>query len=333
MIAFIVIGRNEGWKLTKCFQSVFDTILYNKLSDYEVIYVDSNSADNSIERAQKFDKIKILKITGQFNAAIARNIGASESKSDVFFFIDGDMEIAINFLPLVYNENEGLKYNFVSGQLLNYHYNYEGKFINKELYRKIIGDGKIEVTTGGLFLIKKKYWNDIGGMKTKYRRSQDIDFGLRLAKKGIKLYRKKEIAAIHHSINHKDKIRLWKMIFKGDQFYGRSVLYRDHLLNGNKFIFKIILRKEYTLILFIFSSIVFLFTSNFIAFIPHISVLFLRSINSYKSGQELSKYFPFYFLLRDILTFLGFILFYPRSKSIQYKSIVTFLTIFVNILF
>ena len=53
MISFIVIGRNEGWKLTKCFESIYDTINYNKLINYEIIYVDSASTDDSIDR-QKF---------------------------------------------------------------------------------------------------------------------------------------------------------------------------------------------------------------------------------------------------------------------------------------
>ena len=32
MFSFIIIGRNVGWKLTKCFKSVFKTIEYNNLN-------------------------------------------------------------------------------------------------------------------------------------------------------------------------------------------------------------------------------------------------------------------------------------------------------------
>lgn len=319
MISFIVIGRNEGWKLTKCLQSIFDAISHNKLNNYEVIYIDSKSTDDSIQRAKKFEQIKIFEITGQYNAAIARNIGASESKSDVLFFIDGDMEITNNFLKLVYNDSEGLKYNFVSGQLLEYYYNNQGNYINKGLYHKIIGNEKKEAITGGLFLIKKKLWDDIGGMKTKYRRSQDLDLGLRLAKKGILISLKKDIAAIHHTINYKDKIRVWKMLVNGDQYYGRCVLYRDHLLNYNKYILRIILRKDYTLVLFIFSIVLYFLHPNIIIAIPYMMLILLRSIKSYRSGIELSKITPVYFILRDILTLFGIFFFFPKSRSIQYK--------------
>ena len=89
MISFIIIGRNEGQKLTKCFESVLNTIEFNSLRDYEVIYVDSNSTDDSIERAKKFNNIKIFRLTRDVNAAIARNLGVEKSKGDVLFFILG----------------------------------------------------------------------------------------------------------------------------------------------------------------------------------------------------------------------------------------------------
>ena len=67
MISFIVIGKNEGWKLSKCIQSIYDTIEYNKLNNSEIIYVDSSSTDKSIEKARKFKKIEIFQLTGYVN--------------------------------------------------------------------------------------------------------------------------------------------------------------------------------------------------------------------------------------------------------------------------
>ncbi len=240
MISFIVIGKNEGWKLSKCFQSVFNTILINQIKDYEVIYVDSNSTDDSVERGLKFEKVNIFKITGKCNAAIGRNIGAEEAKGDVLFFIDGDMEITPEFLPFVYNKNEDLKYNFVSGQFQNYYYDQNGGLLSKEYHHKLNKDRDMnQTTTGGLFFIKREIWFEVNGMKNKYRRSQDIDFGLRLAIKGIFLHRKKELLAYHHTIYYRDSKRMWNMLFCGDQLY-RSILYRDHIFN--KHIYKLLLR-------------------------------------------------------------------------------------------
>ena len=85
-ISFIIIGRNEGWKLTNCLKSVFNTITYNKLDNYEIIYVDSKSTDNSIESVKQFKNVKIFQLTIDYNAAIARNVGANKSKGQVLFF-------------------------------------------------------------------------------------------------------------------------------------------------------------------------------------------------------------------------------------------------------
>jgi len=128
MISYIIIGRNEGWKLTKCLKSVFDTIEYNKLRDAEVIYVDSKSTDDSIERAKTFAKVKIFRITGVCNAAIARNIGAKEAKGNILFFIDGDMEIDKNFIKQAIVNNQ-LKHDCVTGHLDDYLYDINGNYL------------------------------------------------------------------------------------------------------------------------------------------------------------------------------------------------------------
>lgn len=93
MISFIIIGRNEGWRLEKCFTSVFKTIKKDNIESFEVIYVDSKSTDNSVNVAKSYEEIKVFQIVGVCNAAIARNVGAKEAKGDILFFIDGDMEI------------------------------------------------------------------------------------------------------------------------------------------------------------------------------------------------------------------------------------------------
>jgi glycosyltransferase involved in cell wall biosynthesis len=104
MISFIV-----------CIQSILRTVASNAIQNHEIIYVDSDSSDNSIEEVKQFENVKIIKLTGEVNAAIARNIGASEAKGEVLFFIDGDMEIKESFLSLIYSVEDGLYRDFVSG--------------------------------------------------------------------------------------------------------------------------------------------------------------------------------------------------------------------------
>jgi glycosyltransferase involved in cell wall biosynthesis len=319
MISFIVIGRNEGWKLTNCLESVFKTILVNKLSDFEVIFVDSKSTDDSIKRANVFSKIKIFQITGSYNAAIARNIGAKESTGNVLFFIDGDMEIQADFLPTVYNLVNGqLKYDFVSGHWIDYNYDSKGLPLSKEQYDTDQSHDNISARTGGLFLIKRELWNKVGGMKNKMRKSQDLDLGLRLAKKGHFLVRKKELLAIHHTIPYNDNSRIWHLLFSRAQLY-RVVLLRENFLN--KFEWELFLRGNYTFFIMLFSILLSIFFSSpfyiLLYFISVIARILARKDRCVKLFLTSIIYFPIF----EISLLLGFFLFWPKDHKELYIAI------------
>ncbi|WP_415376880.1 glycosyltransferase family 2 protein [Patiriisocius sp. Uisw_017] len=311
MISFIVIGRNEGWKLTKCFSSIFKTIEQNSLNAFEVIYVDSKSTDDSIERAKEFKAIKIFQLTGEMNAAIARNVGAKESKGEVLFFIDGDMELLAEFLPQIYSEEKGLIHDFVSGDWENHNYNQYSKFLDKGFYIKLDQD-RFEKTTGGLFLINRKKWEIVGGMNPIFKKSQDIDLGLRLAKIGIYLLRKKEISAKHHTIAYLNKNRMWKDLFSFNHLYGRSLLYRRHLFNKQSY--SRLLRNDYTLLLLIVVSLLAAFMHSVIIFILYILAVLFRG------KFKLNKFA--YLIIRDLTVLFGFFFFWPNNgKNTQYIKI------------
>ena len=92
-----VIGRNEGERLYRCLESVFEQANI-------VAYVDSGSTDKSIEYAKKLGAIVIsLDLSKPFSAGRARNAGAEAlvaAHSDLKFiqFIDGDCVLSRNWL-------------------------------------------------------------------------------------------------------------------------------------------------------------------------------------------------------------------------------------------
>lgn len=319
MISFIIIGRNEGWRLTKCLKSVYNTINANELKNYEVIYVDSKSSDDSIERAQEFNGVNIFQLTRDFNAAIARNIGAKESKGDVLFFIDGDMEIQEDFLPLVYEQNKGLIYPFVSGELENYYYNKNGDLLYKS-NRCNFNKDVFQTTTGGFFLIKKDLWVSVGGMKTKLKKSQDVDLGFRLSKKGIKLLRKKEVLAKHNTISYNDPSRMWKEMFNGSYFY-RSILLREHFVNlqfQRKF-----LRENYSSICLILTFGFLLFFPNIFVIIPYFIVIFIRAWRNMINDTFRIPSRLLFLLIRDSSLWLVLFFFWPKEiNDIEYREII-----------
>lgn len=312
MISFIIIGRNEGWILDKCFKSVYKAIDLNKLKAYEVIYIDSDSIDESIEIARSYLErgIKIYQLKNEFNAAIARNVGVVKSVGEVLFFIDGDMEIESKFIPLVYNEEDGLKYDFVSGQVIDYNYDFQHKFIDKKVYHQIIGDEKKDFTTGGLFLLKRELWFKVGGMKNKLRRNQDLDLGLRLAKMNVFLLRRKELFAAHHTISYYNITRMWLLLFNGSEFFS-VVLLRDNF--RNKFEWKMFIRENYSSIFLLFIGLSCMLLPPFLILIYFILVFarIIRKINTLKF--YVNRFL--YVLVKDILLWFALIFFWPTNNK------------------
>lgn len=320
MISFIIIGKNEKRTIKLSIDSVINTILKNNIIDYEIIYIDSKSSDNSIEIVKNFKIVNIYSITGVANAAIARNIGAIESKGDILWFLDGDMELNENFYCHII-KNEKLIYPFISGQMKNIFHNKEWEKVDENFMYQNLENDKYTTTTGGFFVIDRNAWFKVEGMKTKYRRSQDIDLGLRLSQVGIKLLRKKELMVKHLTIHYQSNERMWKMLFNGSLLFHSSVLYRDHVLNPH--IYKIIFRNSYTLFFLIVSIIL----SNFCmwSLLLHPFLLLIRIVLQTHNTDviDMLRRFAYYYLL-DLQTLIGFFFFFPKSHKITYKKYETY---------
>jgi glycosyltransferase involved in cell wall biosynthesis len=331
MISFIVIGRNEGWKLSLCLESIYKTIEFNKINDFEIIYVDSKSTDDSIDRAKKFTNISIYEITGEYNAAIARNIGANESKGNILFFIDGDVELQPDFIGNVISaDQKRLKHDCLAGYIDHMYYDATWKFIDRvpEGYKGTIPDKEFKVSVnGGIFLITKEAWNLVNGMRTKYKRNQDLDLVLRLSKKGISFIRTPYLMGLHHTVDYRNENRMLKILLSGYLKYP-GMTARIHLLNFSKL--KHTLRQKYVAILLLIS--LFSLFISFTAFKISISVYLIMILtkvlmNTLNAATRMKSKIAYYFmrlgyqLIADLIFLYGFFTFYPREKELIYNKI------------
>ena len=321
MISFIIIGRNEGWRLELCLQSVVKAIKQCSLNA-EVIYIDSQSNDNSLEISKSYKEVKSYLITGKYNAAIARNIGVKEAIGDDLVFLDGDMEISPEFLDLIIERGENLRYEFISGNFINNYYDKDDNFLKKDFYRKIYCEkDTLQYTTGGLFAIKREHWERVGGMHNKYKKGQDLDFGFRLAKKGIFLLRKKEVMAQHHTIDYKNKNRLWRSFIDGSYLYPRAILYRDHVLN--KYVMKRMLSSDPTLLIFIIAIIISIFFKSIVPIFIYLSLSAIAVAFSMRNtGFNGYVNRLIVHILRDLYNVFAILFFYPTNRiELKYKRV------------
>jgi len=96
-VGFVIIGRNEGARLTLCIDSVTRT-------GQRVVYVDSGSTDGSVERVRARGlPVVELDPAAPFTAARARNAGLqwhldNDPQLELVHFIDGDCELIPGWL-------------------------------------------------------------------------------------------------------------------------------------------------------------------------------------------------------------------------------------------
>lgn len=303
MISIIVIGSNEEKNLRRCFNSIYDTISFIGIRDYEIIYVDSKSTDKSIAVAKEFKKVTIAILTGNCNAAIARNVGVKVSKGNILFFIDADMEINKEFIAAVVDKDGNMVHDFVSGQVLD-----------------IVNGIKIQRPSGqflgGIFLIRREIWESVQGMRTKYKKGQDMDLGLRLFKKGFSLNRKKELITNHYTAHKMDKFKIWKMVWTKSSFYARAVLYRDHLFN--KQMYRLLWKNDKTSLLLLLVIICcVLFPPYFLYFILiYLIAVIFRSIRQIKFLSLFECIL--YYIVWDTLNIYYLFTFYPRNEKEEF---------------
>ena len=306
MISFIIIGKNEGWRLEKCLQSVVSIVKQDKISDYEIIYVDSRSTDNSLELAKKYEA-KVFLITGECNAAIARNIGAKEAIGDILFFIDGDMELFHGFLPKVLIENDRLEYPFISGIFNDIVHDLDWNYLHTSRRHKLQeGDAEaVQTTTGGLFIIEHSLWKQMKGMDTRLRMGEDYDIGLRLTKLGIPLHRKAILLANHY-------MRQYSM--RDDYVISvkyTALLLRKHWNNVNYL--KIFIKQQYTTILLLLSIVLSFVSPWFVGLYP-LSILY----KNFKQKNWKRFWNP---IARDIVLLWALLLFVPSKCELNYNQV------------
>lgn len=306
MISFIIIGKNEGLRLEKCLQSIVSIVKQDKIVDYEIIYVDSRSTDNSIELAKQYGA-KAFLITGECNAAIARNIGAKEAIGDILFFIDGDMELFSGFLPKVLTQDGRLEYPFISGIFNDIIHDMDWNYLHTSRRHKLQeGDAdSVETTTGGLFLIEHSLWDKVRGMDTRFKRSQDYDLGLRLSQMGCPLHRKAILLANHYMRQYSVR-----------EDYIVNVKYTALLLRkhwNNIDYLKIFFKQQYTTVLLLI-SIILLFVSSWSLFL-YVGAIFYKNLKQKNMKRWWNP------IVRDCTLLWALCFFVPKEYELIYKQL------------
>jgi glycosyltransferase involved in cell wall biosynthesis len=88
-ISVVVPFHNAAKHIERCITALISQTYPS--SAYEIIMVDNNSTDNSVELVTKYPQVKLLSETKKGPYA-ARNLGAAESRGEIIAFTDSDCE-------------------------------------------------------------------------------------------------------------------------------------------------------------------------------------------------------------------------------------------------
>lgn len=200
-VSVVVVTRNRKGPLIRAIKSIYQSAPRVN----EIIVVDNNSTDDSVEVLEKkFPKVIVLKQKVNTGAAAGRNIGAKKAKSENIFFLDDDAYVNKYTIQdalkvLLSNEKIGIVQtkvlsSFDKKKILGIAHDINtttslisafgiGEIDNGQ-YKKIIDIPMV----GTGWIIPKKIFNQIKGFDEKFFVPyEDSDLSLRLRKAGYRI--------------------------------------------------------------------------------------------------------------------------------------------------
>lgn len=194
-ISFIIIGKNESKNIGKCVESIRDL----SYPSYEIIYIDSNSTDNTDEVLKAYEDVKSYKIISNiYTAALARDCGVDKSNGVYIVFLDGDMEIkADSDIKFCIDSLEESNIGIVSGELDNIWIE-NGKVINRvDNTFNVKSEVEELECPGGYFITKRQYYMDAKRFNRALKCNEEIDLFSRYKKINKIAIRTNKLCCLH----------------------------------------------------------------------------------------------------------------------------------------
>ena len=184
-VSVIIINYNGKKLLEKCLESLFKI----EYDNFEVIIVDNNSTDNSIDFLRKnYPSVIIIKLDSNKGFAEPNNVAAKITKGDFLLFLNNDTIVTPNFISEMIKVIKNDKKISICQSLLlksDNSIDSSGDFIDE---LGVCFNSKLKTTEvkeifsarGASMLIQKKTFNLIGGFDEKFFATfEDVDLGWR----------------------------------------------------------------------------------------------------------------------------------------------------------
>lgn len=185
LVSIIIVNFNGRTLLEKCLESLQKIDYQN----YEIILVDNNSSDDSIEFVKtSYPSITIVSLEKNYGFAYPNNFAAKQAKGDYLLFLNNDTKVTPPFLSELVKQMQKQSDVGICQSLLlksNGDIDSSGDFVDthgvcfssKKNVKKIT---EIMSAKGASMLMRKKIFTKLGGFDEKFFITfEDVDLGWR----------------------------------------------------------------------------------------------------------------------------------------------------------
>jgi len=208
-VAVVVIGRNEGERLTRCLTAV-------NAMDYpadllEKIYVDSESTDASAERASEAGFAVLRYRSKNRTAGGARDLGWRATRSRFVLFLDGDCAVEREFLRQAVSCALTQGAAAVSGRIRETGSDRCARRRTLALHWEVNRRARAGESFygGGCSLVERAALEEIGGFNVELAATENNDLGRRMGERGRKIWFLDRPMVLHDS-----GLKRWRELFR-----------------------------------------------------------------------------------------------------------------------
>lgn len=204
LVSAIITTKNSAATIL----DLLNSLKSQSYKDLEVILVDNNSSDKTVEIAKGFTNKVFQKGPER---SVQRNFGVKKAKGDYFFFLDSDMELTKN---VVKECVEKIKDSSIGGVVVPEKSHGEGFWAKTKALERKINEGEAYFEAARFF--PRKAFVAIGGFDETLTGPEDWDLPQNVAKKY-------KIARIKSYILHNEGRPSLLGLAKRKYYYGLSV--------------------------------------------------------------------------------------------------------------
>lgn len=181
LVSVIIPAYNEQDNIPLIYQKIKEVFLSIKDNyEYEIIFVDDGSVDNSIEVLQQLanqdKKVKYLEFSRNFGKEIATSAGINYSRGDAAIMIDADLQHPAELIPEFIKKWEGGADVVIGVRIKNKKERLFRRISSRAFYRiiNLIGETKLTPQATDFRLMDKKVVDEFNRLTEKTRMTRGL---------------------------------------------------------------------------------------------------------------------------------------------------------------